>query len=562
MNPTLSFTSFFMPLLASVCSRLHVRRLCLARRFSVDSKSIVPLARSLALCLAAIGFAACSAPVSVRMEKPVAPIGAPAAKASADALLAATREAHERIRRGDNSAIPAYNYAVARLVEEIKRSGAEPWKAPLAIAGVPGVTTLRTRNTSDMDPAIAQFYPTDTLAFHGDYAGHPSTVVGIGAPLVVAESFAGIGHTEMRKHVPVRNFTALVRFEGTVATLELVDPYQVEKVDFAGQSRTLAADYGAAMMLALSKARVDKLGITRLLRPSRYDDTANLNFAQPYDPKRIPVLFVHGLDSTPATFAPAYFELLLDPVIRKNYQFWVFSYPSGYPYPYSAVLLRRQLDQVKHDFPDHRDIVIVGHSMGSLISRLMVTDADDKLWLKAFGQPPAVTRMAGASKKLLEEALIFENRKEIKRAIFASGPHRGSELATHWVGRLGSRLVRLPGFMADVRNTMLSAATADVAGLAIQSAPNSVGTLSPDNPFVRGINELPIAPGVTYHSLMGDRGKGDTPNSSDGIVAYWSSHLDGAASEKIVPSGHGSHAHPEGIAEIHRILILNLKGQP
>ena len=525
MNPLRSCACVFAPLLAAVC----------------------------------FGLTHCSAPVSVRMEKPTVPIGAPTAKSSTNTLLAAIRTDHDRILRGDNSAIPAYNYAVARLVEEIKHSGADPWSTPLAIAGVPGVTTLRTRNTSDMDPSIAQFYPTDSLVFHGEYAGHPSTVSGIGAPLVMAESFAGIGHSQMRKHVPVRNFTALVRFEGSVATLELVDPYQVETVTLAGKSRTLAADYGAAMMLALSKARVDKLGIVRLLRPSRYDDTANLNFAQPYDAKRIPVLFVHGLDSTPATFAPAYFELLQDPVIRKNYQFWVFSYPSGYPYPYSAALLRRQLDAVKREFPDHRDIVIVGHSMGSLISRLMVTDVGDKLWLKAFSRPPSETKIAGASRKLLEEILIFENRKDIKRAIFASGPHRGSAIATNWVGRLGSRLVKLPGFMADMRNSLLSVASADVAGLAIQSAPNSIGTLSPDNPFVREINKIPIAPGVTYHTLVGDRGKCDTPKSSDGVVAYWSSHLDGAASEKVVPSGHGSHAHPVGIAEIHRILLLNLK---
>ncbi|MCX6874468.1 MAG: alpha/beta fold hydrolase [Verrucomicrobia bacterium] len=562
MNPMLSSARVFAPLLAAVCFGRRLRRPRPARRGRVDNQGMVQLARALALCLATLAFTQCSVPVSVRVEKPVPPVGAPAAKSSIGTLLAATREAHEWIRRSDDSAIPAYNYAVARLVEELKRSGATPWNSPLAVAGVPGVTTLRTRNQSDIDPASAQFYPTDTLVFHGDYAGHQSVVSGIGAPLAVAESFAGIGHTQMRKHVPVRNFTAIVRFEGSVATLELVDPYQMEAVSLAGKSRTLAADYGAAMMLALSKARVDKLGIARLLRPSRYDNTANLNFAQPYDPKRIPVLFVHGLDSTPATFAPAYFELLKDPVIRKNYQFWVFSYPSGYPYPYSAVLLRRELDSVKRDFPGHRDIVIVGHSMGSLISRLMVTNAGDKLWLKAFGHPPAETQMAGASKKLLEEALIFENRKEIKRAVFASGPHRGSELATHWIGRLGARLVKLPGLMADVRNTMLSAATADVAGLAIQSAPNSIGTLSPNNPFVREINKLPIAPGVTYHSIMGDRGKGDTPKSSDGVVAYWSSHLDGAASEKIVPSGHGSHAHPEGIAEIHRILILNLQNHP
>jgi hypothetical protein len=38
-----------------------------------------------------------------------------------------------------------------------------------------------------------------------------------------------------------------------------------------------------------------------------------------------------------------------------------------------------------------------------------------------------------------------------------------------------------------------------------------------------------------HHSIIGDRGKGDTPNSSDGVVPYWSSHLATAKSEKIVP---------------------------
>jgi hypothetical protein len=66
-----------------------------------------------------------------------------------------------------------------------------------------------------------------------------------------------------------------------------------------------------------------------------------------------------------------------------------------------------------------------------------------------------------------------------------------------------------------------------------------------------------MTPGIPYHSIIGDRGRGDTPNSSDGVVPYWSSHLDGAASEKIVPSGHGSPLNPQAIAEVHRILELN-----
>jgi len=88
--------------------------------------------------------------------------------------------------------------------------------------------------------------------------------------------------------------------------------------------------------------------------------------------------------------------------------------------------------------------------------------------------------------------------------------------------------------------------------------PNSIDTLSPNNRFVKILNTLPIAKNVPYHSVIGDRGRGDTPNSSDGVVAYWSSHLEGAKSEEIVPSVHGSNASPEGIAEVERILKENL----
>ena len=517
------------------------------------------LIRSFGLICGIVLLSQCFAPVSVRMEKPVAQAGVPAATHSIDQHLASIRDFHVRIRRGDSSAIPAYNYSVSRLVEELEHSGADPWSGTLTS----GSFRLKGTHPADSHPLEHKLIPTDTLSFRGEIAKEQSHVDGLGAPVVEVGALDNLGHQKLRDNLPLRNLTAIVRFEGNLAKLELVDPYQVEQVSLNGRTQRLSADYGAAIMLGMSKTRVDKLGLARLLHPSRYNDTANLNFMQPYDPKRIPVLMVHGLDSTPATFAPMYFKLLQDPEIRRNYQFWVFSYPSGYPYPYSASLLRRELDEVKRDYPGHKNMVIVGHSMGSLISRLMVTDVGDELWTKAFGKSPSETKnITGHSKKLLMDALVFSDRKEIDRAVFYSGPHRGSILATNWVGRTASRLVKTPGLIADMRNVVFSAATADIAGLTMSSAPNSIGALSPTNPFVREINKFPIAPRIPYHSIMGDRGKGDTPNSSDGVVAYWSSNLDGAESIKIVPSGHGSHENPEGIEEARRILHLHLRNNP
>jgi hypothetical protein len=101
--------------------------------------------------------------------------------------------------------------------------------------------------------------------------------------------------------------------------------------------------------------------------------------------------------------------------------------------------------------------------------------------------------------------------------------------------------------------------TLDSAAVNFQRMPNSVDTLSPDNRFVKAIDQLPIAPGIPYHSIMGDRGKGGNrdrtkPVSSDGIVPYWSSHMEGAESELIVPSNHSAHQNPQAIDEVRRIL--------
>ena len=88
----------------------------------------------------------------------------------------------------------------------------------------------------------------------------------------------------------------------------------------------------------------------------------------------------------------------------------------------------------------------------------------------------------------------------------------------------------------------------------LKRMPNSIDTLAPNDPFVKSMNTLSLAQGIPYHSIMGDRGRGDTPNSSDGVVPYWSSHVTGAKSEKIVHSGHGANQNPEGIAEVIKIL--------
>jgi hypothetical protein len=184
----------------------------------------------------------------------------------------------------------------------------------------------------------------------------------------------------------------------------------------------------------------------------------------------------------------------------------------------------------------------------------MVTDAGDKIWRDFFGTTPAKTLLNGETGQVFEKSLVFNHRAEVKRVVFISTPHRGSALASGWIGRIGSSLVRAPRFMASAYASAKPLLIADPAARQLNRVPNSVDTLDPNDRFVLAVNKLPLVCGIPYHSIIGDRGRGDTPNSSDGVVPYWSSHLDGAQSELIVPSDHMALRNPEAIKEVERIL--------
>jgi len=471
-----------------------------------------------------------------------------AAKIATDALA---RE------REDISARNLYNFAVARSVENLQRAQLEPWRHSVKVSGSGEQYVVTTPQPIDAqhDPSKYDLFPTDALRLGGKFFKTRSSREGIGAPLVAVERGENTQFRQSyelpRVYAPV---TAVIKFRGQRAQLEFIEPFVTDRVKIDHHSVQLAADYDAPIAMLLSRERPDKLGFIRLVRPEKYAYTARLPRLQPFDPVRTPVILVHGLQDTPVSFAPMVNALRKDPEIQRRYQFWVFSYPSGYPYPYSTALFRRELDGIARKFPNRKPIVLVGHSMGGMICRLMMTDAGNKIWRDVFGKSPAETPLSGKTRALLEDVFVFNHRPEVKRVIFISTPHRGSLLASSWIGRFGTRLVKAPSVLADARNAAIASITDDVAARQLQRVPNSIDTLDPNDRFVQLVNKLPLVPGVPYHSIIGDRGKGDTPNSSDGVVAYWSSHLDGAQSELIVPTNHGAEHSPEGIAEVRRIL--------
>jgi pimeloyl-ACP methyl ester carboxylesterase len=464
-------------------------------------------------------------------------------------------------RPSDSSAQSIYNFSVARAVENVERANLRPWRQATNVPFNQGSFLLTTPKPIDAehDPSRYDLFPTDTLKISGLFFKTSSRVSGIGAPLVA------VGREEnpqFRQQYKLRRVyapaTAVIQFSAQKADLKFVDPFQAERVALDKRNFPLAVDLSAPTAMLIARERPERLGFARVINPQRYADTTRLTQLQQFDPARTPVIFVHGLQETGASWAPTIDTLRNDPWIRGHYQFWFFSYPSGYPYPYSATLFRQDLDGIERAFPNHKRIVLIGHSMGGMICRLMITDAGEKIWRDFFATSPAKTPLSSDTRKLLEESLVFNHRPDVQRVIFISTPHRGSKIASGWIGRIGAALVRTPRLFTSVYASTKPLLVSDPAARTLKRMPNSVDTLEPNDRFVRAVDKLPITRGIPYHSIMGDRGRGDTPNSSDGVVPYWSSHLDGAQSELIVNSDHGAQFNPEAIREVERILKENL----
>ena len=481
-----------------------------------------------------------------------------------EAYASAARDSLRELERnpGDKEARRCYNFAVAGIFSVIRKAKLDPWSEPVRIGANSELTLAGKKDPAkpEQNPSLYDLIPTDQLRYHGAYVKEDVTKDGIGAPLVAVRHLTP-EHAAAMFTAPAIYYgvTGIVEFEGSRCVLSIRDPLAMETTQVAGRTYPLAANFTASLAMVLAEEKPQKLGLVRLLKPEQYADTARVSRMEPYNPNKSVVLFVHGLMDTPATWVPMLNDLRADKEIRANYQFWFYSYPSGYPYPYSALILRHELDAIEKRFPLRKPMVVIGHSMGGCITRTLITNPGTKLWMEAFGTPPEETEMPEESKRLLKEALIFKPRREIGRVVFLSAPHRGSDLAKNWLGRIGSMLVRTPIKMLTIGKTIREAMTPDPAALQLKRFPNSVDTLAPNNRFVVAINKIPIAPGIPYHSIVGDRGRGDTPNSSDSVVAYWSSHLDGAVSERIVPSNHSTPLNPEAIAEVHRILTLNAR---
>ena len=117
-----------------------------------------------------------------------------------------------------------------------------------------------------------------------------------------------------------------------------------------------------------------------MMRPQNYEQRAGLYMLEPYDPDRIPVIFVHGLMSVPQQWVPTIAAIESDPVLHGRYQFWAFAFPTGDPILISSLKLRESLEQVYKLYPKTKDMVLISYSLGGLLALMQAVTTHLPIW--------------------------------------------------------------------------------------------------------------------------------------------------------------------------------------
>ena len=323
----------------------------------------------------------------------------------------------------------------------------------------------------------------------------------------------------------------------------------------------LAADFDAPMSQFSATTRGSRLGALAFLRPGEFAQGEGLYVFEPYQPGKIPVVLVHGLRGTPLIFAQMINDLRSDPVLDPRYQFWAFSYATGNNFLRSARLLRRDLDRARATFdPGGADaalgrMVLVGYSMGGLVSKAQVTWSGHAVWETVFSRPLESLSLEPETRLLLAETLFFEPRPSIGRVIYLATPHRGANMANAFLGRLADRLVRLP----DDTRVAYRQVRDDNPGAfrpGFARPVSSIDLLQKEHPLLMTLDQLPRSPAVTFHNIVGLQQKHNLKPPGDGVVPLTSSRIDGVASERFIDEGHvDMPTNPDAIAEIRCILL-------
>ncbi len=429
----------------------------------------------------------------------------------------------------------------------------------------------------------------DQLEFCSDYQVQGleanNVTYGVGVPLIaVRKPHSGLSPTE-RYYPEGLSFpvTALLRVTNPTVqgasgsnhrypcVLELYDPLDATDINLNSRLVPLQTDLSTPLAYFLDnpKFREQTNSTLGLLDPSRTDKLRGIYMLEPFDPNRIPVLMVHGLWSSPMTWMPMFNDLRSFDELRKNYQFWFYQYPTGQPFWVSATQLRSDLNQLKQtldpsgQYPVMDNIVMVGHSMGGLLSRMQTIESGNEFWSALSDKPFEELKGDEAEIQRLQAVLFFQPNPSIKRVVTIGTPHRGSEYANDTTRWLGKKFIKLPNTITDIANSIVRQNSGLFVSTELLTTNTSIDSLSPESPIFPPMLRAPRAPWVHYHNIIGVVSKSSWFGESipsDGLVTVESAMMPDVESEIMVESKHQDiHRQPRAILEVRRILVNHLR---
>ncbi len=416
----------------------------------------------------------------------------------------------------------------------------------------------------------------DVVELVGDYDTHalskPHRSSGVGLPVVVEGPTGSVRpFLTPRSIFPAtillndlsRTTGAMSHPEFCNFRIEFHDPLREDEVQIAGANRKLAKDTSAAIAYRLEGKRQSIL--SDFVNPVSTTSESRLYSLEPYQPNKIPVVFVHGLLSDPFTWVEMVNELQASQGFVENYQLWFFEYPTGQAFLKSAMELREQLREAHEQFdPDGADSafsesILVGHSMGGLISKLLVSYSDDHLWRSVANRPIEQVAMSQTMRVRVSQAFFFDPSPYVSRVIFIGTPHRGSVYARRIVGRIGAALVDEPQQLRLEHNELINCNPGVFAKEVTRRIPTSIDLLDPDSQLLTAMAQLPIHERVSLHSMIGDGRWTLGYGASDGFVPVSSAREGRESSCRFIDEKHSElNKHPDAVHELQGILKEHL----
>jgi hypothetical protein len=430
----------------------------------------------------------------------------------------------------------------------------------------------------------------EQFEFVSDYKinGLPNryVVYGLGVPLIGirkhrGEQFPVEKHYPPGLSIPLTAFLRILPHETgdrsrgpRRAVLELYDPLTTPDVTVADRSVPLESDSTTPLAYFLNNLEYTDISAATsgLFRPGRTPYRTGLYMLEPYQKDKIPVVLVHGIWSTPITWVAMFNDLRSIPEIRRHYQFWFYFYPTGQPFVVSAAGLRDELAELRGKLDPQRvqpaldRMVLVGHSMGGLISRLQTVDSGSLFWEQVADKPVDLLNADEATRRALRDTYFFHPNPSIRRVVTIATPHHGSSYsnaATRWLGR---KLIDLPPVIENLAEQLHLQNSDALREEGVNLTRTSIDSLAADSPALKALQNSMSAPWVVYHNVVGKAPEGKLfgrfVGESDGVVSVASAQVNNAASQIVVEADHRMiHRHPRTVLEVRRVLLEHLTDQ-